>query len=123
MLATSTFSDLVNAKSAIDELKSTKPALYKKFVNVIYLTRQLQFKFQYMGSLIMDEMPDNCRPMLQVDYVLEVYQQEVEELKKDDNVIDLKQMLASYKQIGYANISKLVLGKNPSVLVGPRVTR
>lgn len=123
MLITSSFSELMNAKKAIDELKVSKPIIYQKFVNIIQLTRQLQFRSQYMGDLIMGETLSNHRPVVQDNYVLKVYMKEVEALKSEDHIADLKQLLVAYKEIGYANISKLVLGKSPSVLVGPRIAR
>lgn len=123
MLTTSSFNDLLYAKKAFDELEETEPGIYQMFINIIQLTRQLQFRSQYMGALIMDEEPGKYRPEVNNDYVLEVYQQEVERLKKDHHAADLKQLLTAYKQIGYANISRLVLGKSPSFLVGPRMDR
>lgn len=123
MITTSSFSELMNAKSAIEELEATKPTLYKKFVHIIQLTRQMQFKFQYMGCLIMDEDPSKFRPRFQDDYVLTVYQNEVEKLKADNQVLDLKQLLAAYHLVGYATLCDLVMGKNPEVLVGPAIVR
>ncbi|WP_445489172.1 hypothetical protein [Niallia sp. 03133] len=123
MLVISSFSDLMNAKSEIDEFKMTKPTVYKKFVNVINLTRQLQFKFQYMGCLLMDEEPNDSCPNVKDDYVLALYQKEIEKLKVENTFSDLKRLLADYKKIGYANLSALVMGKNPKVLVGPSVVR
>lgn len=113
----------MNAKSAIEELKATKPTLYKRFVHIIHLTRQMQFKFQYMGCLIMDEDPSKFRPKFLDDYVLIVYQNEIEKLKADNQVLELKQLLAVYKMVGYAKLCELVMGKNPEVLVGPAIVR
>src|SRR5699024_12857850 len=100
-----------------------KPALNKKYDNINQLTYQIQFKFQYIGSLIMDEYPTKHCPKVQDDYVLNVYQTEIKKLKADDEVLNLKQLLAEYKQLGYAKLSDLVMGKNPEILVGPAVVR
>ena len=123
MIMTSSFNELMQAKHAIEELKTEKPVVYKKFAHIIHLTYQLQFKFQYMGSLIMDEDSTKHCPKVQDDYVLNVYQTEIKKLKADDEVLNLKQLLAEYKQLGYAKLSDLVMGKNPEVLVGPAVVR
>jgi len=123
MIMTSSFNELMQAKHAIEELKTEKPVVYKKFAHIIHLTYQLQFKFQYMGSLIMDEDSTKHCPKVQDDYVLNVYQTEIKKLKADDEVLNLKQLLAEYRQIGYAKLSDLVMGKNPEVLVGPAVVR
>ncbi|ASK61846.1 hypothetical protein CFK37_06575 [Virgibacillus phasianinus] len=123
MLISSNFNDLQGAKSAIDNLKAKSPTLFQKFRNTILLTRQLQYGYQYMGCLVMDENPTNFSPMSQNDYVLFVYQQEIEKLKTDSKVQELKNLLATYKQVSYANICKLAIGTNPRALVGPAVVR
>jgi hypothetical protein len=83
----------------------------------------MQFGYQYMGTLIMDEDPSNSMPKSQDDYVLTVYQKEIEALKADRHFYDLKELLNQYKLVSYKNISRLVLGENPKVLVGPIVIR
>jgi hypothetical protein len=74
-----------------------------------------------MGSLIMDEDPSKFQPNAQDDYVLSVYQREIEKLKTDNRFFDLKHLLKTYKPVSYVNISKLALGENPRALVGPTV--
>ncbi|MFF2447163.1 hypothetical protein ACFVSW_08660 [Neobacillus sp. NPDC058068] len=123
MLTTSSYNQLKSAQIAIGKLNSTKPSIYRKFINIIKLTRQLQFGYQYMGSLIMDEDPGKFNPRSQDDYVLSVYYREIENLKTDIKFLELKQLLKTYKQISYANISKLALGENPEALVGPTLVR
>lgn len=123
MLTTSSYNQLKSAQIAIGTLNSTKPSIYRKFINIIKLTRQLQFGYQYMGSLIMDEDPGKFNPRSQDDYVLSVYYREIKNLKTDIKFLDLKQLLKTYKQLSYANISKLALGENPEALVGPTLVR
>ncbi|WP_339226283.1 hypothetical protein NSQ77_12245 [Oceanobacillus sp. FSL K6-2867] len=121
MLITTSLKELVSAKEAIDELGHTKPELFQLFINVIQLTRQLQFNYQYLGCLIMDENPDKCRPNICNTYAFKVFQQEIDKLKADNKIIELQHLLAVNKQIGYANVCKLVIGENPRYLVGPQV--
>jgi hypothetical protein len=123
MLTTTSFSELMHAKSDIKALQDTKPSLFQQFVHVIHLTRQLQFKTQYMGSLIMDEETNTFRPTLKDDYVLTVYQKEIAQLKSNEAITDLKKLLFDHCSMGYATISDLVLGVNPEVLVGPAIAR
>src|SRR5581483_8095547 len=117
MVVSSSFDELKNAQIAIANLNATKPSIYKEFLNIIHLTRQLQFGYQYMGSLLMDEDPDEFRPKLQDDYVLSIYHREIEKLKADERFPEIKELLNSYKQISYAKICKLILGENPRALV------
>lgn len=123
MIVTSSFNELKDTQMAIENLNATKPSIYRKFLNIIKLTRQFQYGYQYMGSLIMDEDSSKFHPMSQDDYVLSVYHREIEKLKTDNKFFDLKQFLKTYKQVSYANISKLALGESPKALVGPTVIR
>jgi hypothetical protein len=123
MLTTSSFSELMGVKQKLNELEAVKPAVYHQFVHTIHLTRQLQFKFQYMGSLIMDEAAESYAPKVRDSYVLDLYKDEIDKLKSFDAIAELKQLLAAYNTIGYGAICELVIGKNPEVLVGPAVAR
>ena len=123
MLVAPCLNELVTTKKAIEKLNETKPTLFRKFMNIIQLTRQLQFGYQFMGTLLMDEDPSGYYPSFKDDYVLSVYKREIENLKKDTRFQDLQQLLASYKKISYSNICKLALGINPKVLVGPTLIR
>ncbi|WP_423800609.1 hypothetical protein [Neobacillus sp. SAB-20_R2A] len=121
MLVSSDYDELKDAQMAIANLHTTKPSIYEKFINIIQLTRQLQYGYQYMGALLMDEEPSEFEPQFQDEYVLSIYHKEIEKLKDDERFPELKQLLNSYKQLSYANISKLALGENPSALVGTTI--
>jgi hypothetical protein len=123
MVIASSYDELKNVQNAIENLNKTKPSIYRKFVNIIKLTRQFQYGYQYMGSLIMDEDPSKFHPASQDDYVLSIYHMEIEKLKTDNKFLELKQLLKTYKQVSYVNISKLALGENPKALVGPTLIR
>jgi len=121
MLVSANYEDLLDAKMAIENLSETKPSIYHMFLNIIELTRQLNFGYQYMGALLMEEDPSEFKPVGQDDYVFSVYQEEIEKLKRDEKFSELKQLLKEYQQVSYANISKLALGKPPRELAGPTV--
>lgn len=123
MLVTSSIDELLQEQDAIEELKRTKPTCYQRFLNIIRLTRQLQFGFQYMGCLLMDEDTEAFRPTSPDDYVLSVYQQEINRLKADGIAEELHTLLDSSKPLSYSVICKLMLGENPKTLVGPAVVR
>src|SRR4051794_27380176 len=115
MLITSSFSDLMEAQRNIEAFKENKPSQYKKFLNLIHLTHQLQFTYQYMGRLVMDEDAKAFEPSNPNEYVLDVYQREVEKLKKDNTLEELKKFMSSCKKIGYTNLAELICGKNPKI--------
>src|SRR5699024_12704412 len=98
MITTSSFSELMQAKNAIEVLKEERPSVYKKFVHIIHLTYQLQFKFQYMGYLIIDDESHKHSPKVQDDYVLSVYQTEIKKLKAYNEHINLKKLITAYTQ-------------------------
>ncbi|MGG1679565.1 hypothetical protein ACIFOT_28170 [Neobacillus sp. NRS-1170] len=121
MLVSANYDDLNDAKMAIEHLGQTKPSIYYMFLNIIELTRQLNYGYQYMGALLMDEDPSEFKPAGQDEYVLSVYQKEIEKLKGDQKFYELKQLLKEYQQVSYANISKLALGNPPKELAGPTI--
>lgn len=119
MVTESNYTQLKDAQIAIEKLHVTKPSIYKKFINIVKLTRQLHCGYQYMGSVIMGENPSDFYPESLDDYIMSVYHREIEKLKTDEKFSELKQVLNRYKQVSYVNISKLALGENPRELVGP----
>ena len=123
MVISNNLHELKHAQEAMEDFQATKPSIFQKFINMIQLTRQFQYGYQFMGSLIMDEDPIKYHPMSQDEYVLSVYLGEIERLKKDDQFLELKQLLRQYKNLSYFNISKLALGESPKALVGPIVVR
>lgn len=121
MLVSANYEDLIDAQMAIENLGETRPSIYQMFINIIELTRQLNYGYQYMGALLMDEDPSEFKPAGQDDYILSVYQQEIEKLKRNEKFCELKQLLKEYEQVSYTNISKLALGNPPKELAGPTV--
>lgn len=55
MLVSANYDDLMDAKLAIKNLSTTEPSIYQMFLNIVELTRQLNYGYQYMGKLLMDE--------------------------------------------------------------------
>ncbi|GAB3045039.1 hypothetical protein [Virgibacillus ainsalahensis] len=121
MVITTSLSELTAANEEINQLQKAKPTLYEKLSELIQLTRQLQFKYQYMGCLLMDEDSDKFSPEVHVEYIIRLYRQEVEKLKADSTFDDLKGLLSNYRQVGYCNLCQLINGDTPENLVGPRV--
>ncbi|GIN72596.1 hypothetical protein J14TS2_30710 [Bacillus sp. J14TS2] len=123
MLVAPCLHDLMQAKYEIENLNKTRPTLFHKFINIIQLTRQLHYKYQLMGAMIMDEDPSEFITNTHNDYVFSVYKAEIDKLKADHTFQILKQFLARNKEMSYGHICKLALGIHPSVLVGPTFVR
>jgi hypothetical protein len=118
MITLSSHDELKATNEALKKLKQDFPQLFDKLLHVVNLTRALQFKYQYMGCLIIDENVDNYTPNFVYNSVLRLYKKELQKLIDDINSQVVKDLFVDYKKIGYANISQLVLGKSPKSLVG-----
>lgn len=121
MITLSSHDELKATKEALENLKKSYPDLFEKLVDVVNLTRALQFKYQYMGCLIMDEDPSYYAPNFVQGSVLRLYKKEVQKLKEDRDSHILKQTFTEFKETGYSNISLLVLGLTPESLVGATI--
>lgn len=118
MITLSSIEELKTAKDAIDQLKKDYPNLFEKLLEAVNLTRAFQFKYHYMGSLIMDEDPGEYTPNFVYGSVLRLYKKELQRVKDDPNSHVLKQFLSAFKSTGYAKISLLALGNSPESLLG-----
>jgi hypothetical protein len=118
MITLSSVDELHETKAALEKIKYSYPELFNKLLHVVALTRALQFKYQFMGTLIMDENPNEYTPEFVMPSVIRLYIEEVQKLKDDPNIQVLLQTFSQNKNIGYAKISMLVLGKSPESLLG-----
>lgn len=121
MITLSSHDELKETKEALDTLKKSYPDLFEKLVDVVNLTRALQFKYQYMGCLIMDEDPSYYAPNFVQGSVLRLYKKEVQKLKEDLDCHVLKQTFNDFRETGYAKISQLILGTTPESLTGASI--
>ncbi|MCM3719483.1 hypothetical protein [Fictibacillus phosphorivorans] len=110
--------ELKSAQAALVELEQSYPELYEKFIDVINLTRAMQLKYQYMGSLIMNEDPGNAKPEFVIGSVIRLYQREMKKLTSDKDIEALRNVFLEYKHTGYSRLSQLALGKAPESLAG-----
>ncbi|MEY8730956.1 hypothetical protein AB9M92_01520 [Peribacillus frigoritolerans] len=118
MITLSNVDELQASEAALEKIKYSYPELFNKLLHVVALTRALQFKYQFMGTLIMDENHNEYTPEFVMPSIIELYIEEVQRLKDDPNIQVLLQTFSQSKNIGYAKISMLVLGKSPESLLG-----
>jgi hypothetical protein len=118
MITLSNVDELQASEAALEKIKYSYPELFNKLLHVVALTRALQFKYQFMGTLIMDENHNQYTPEFVMPSIIELYIEEVQKLKDDPNIQVLLQTFSQSKNIGYAKISMLVLGKSPESLLG-----
>jgi len=123
MLTISSSEELIKAKKALDSCKLDHPLTFEKLIHIINLTRALQLKYHYMGSLLMDEDSSLYYPSLVPSSVLDLYHQEIQNFKEMPDSAEVKKLFAAYQEIGYAKLSLLVLGKSPESLLGALVIK
>ncbi|MDQ0298112.1 hypothetical protein J2S78_000520 [Salibacterium salarium] len=118
MIALSSIEELQAAKNKIEQLNLSAPNLFDKLVHVVTLTKQMQLRYEYLGSLIMEE--DSTRFVNQHirTSLLDLYQKEVQNLKHPTEKQEVEQLFSMYKSIGYENICKMILGESPESLKG-----
>lgn len=118
MITISSHDELKTTEKSVKQLKRDFPQLFDKLLHVVNLTRAFQFKFQYMGCLIMDEEVHNCTPNFVYGSVLRLYKKEVQKLVNDIDSQVIKDLFVANKNVGYAKISLLLLGHTTESLVG-----
>ncbi|KSU59478.1 hypothetical protein AS034_18800 [[Bacillus] enclensis] len=115
--------DLNDAKKDVESLKHEYPELNEQIVHVVSLTRQLQLKYGYMGSLLRDkELPD-YEPRFVRGSILTLYQQEVRKLKDHPQVIQLKELMKKHRNISDSKLFLLILGAKPELLQGSTIIK
>ncbi|KWW18224.1 MULTISPECIES: hypothetical protein [Peribacillus] len=118
MITLSSVDELRATEAALRKIKYSYPELFNKLFHVVALTRTLQFKYHFMGTLLMDENYNEYTPEFVTPSVTDLYKEEVQKLKNDPDFHILLQIFTNSKNIGYAKISMLVLGKSPESLLG-----
>ncbi|KPL58478.1 hypothetical protein [Rossellomorea vietnamensis] len=115
--------ELHEAKKDVEALKQDYPELNEQLVHVTSLTRQLQLKYGYMGSLLRDkELPD-YEPQFVRDSILSLYQDEVRKLKNHPNMVQLKAIMKKHRQISDSKLFLLILGAKPELLQGSTIIK
>ncbi|SDJ15270.1 hypothetical protein [Salimicrobium halophilum] len=112
---------LYDVKEDLETLKQNYPELSEQLVHVVSLTRQLQLKYGYMGSLLMDDDLPAYEPKFLRGSVLHLYQQEVQKLKDHPDIDQLTQVMQKHKDINDSKIFLLTLGAKPELLQGSQI--
>ena len=113
--------DLYAAKEDFGELRNQHSEVYEQLLHVVSLTRQLQMKYGYMGSLLMDEDITVYEPEYMKDSILTLYQKEVQKLTDHQDVDVVRQTLTKHREIGYPKLFLLILGAKPEMLKGSTI--
>ncbi|MCD5325695.1 MULTISPECIES: hypothetical protein [Pontibacillus] len=121
MIKAASLKQLREVSEDLNTLRKAEQELFQQFIHIIQLTRQLQLRYDYMGCLLLQEDPRQCAPDFIEESVLNLYQHEIDTLRKHPQMDKLENLLDHYKGIGYTKISLLALGESPESLVGPSI--
>ncbi|MBM7585515.1 hypothetical protein JOC86_002057 [Bacillus pakistanensis] len=115
--------EIYKAKTDLDELKQHHSELNEQLLHVVSLTRQLQIKYGYMGSLLMEEDLLKYRPKFIRESVLSLYQTEIQKLKEHPEISMITDLMKRYRHIGYSKIFLLMLGAKPEAIQGSNIIK
>ncbi|MFF3024840.1 hypothetical protein ACFVRR_19660 [Gottfriedia sp. NPDC057948] len=118
MITLSSIDELKTTKETLEKLKFEYPNLFEKLLYMVNLTRAFQFKYHFLGCLIMDEDPSRYTPKFVEDSVLNLYKKELKNLLNDPDFQELKRTFSENKNTGYSKISLLALDMKPESLLG-----
>ncbi|MFD2922254.1 hypothetical protein [Halobacillus naozhouensis] len=122
-LAVAGLNDICKARNDLEEIKRQHSELYEQLLHVVSLTRQLQLKYGYMGSLLMDEELPEYKPKFVRESVLRLYHCEVQTLKECSDIHVVKAFMTKHRKIGDSRIFLLILGAKPERLHGSTIMK
>ena len=123
MITLSSTNQILAAKKAVEQCKAGHPEAFTILLHMINLTRALQFKYQYMGSLITGEDVSACKPAFTERSVLQLYLREMHELLDHPDSEAIRSLFKEYEEIGFARLALLALGKQPESLSGSLIIK
>ncbi|MBD1381857.1 hypothetical protein [Metabacillus arenae] len=115
--------ELYKAKEGLEELKQQHSELYELLLHVVSLTRQLQIKYGYVGSLLMDEDLTKYRPKFIRESILSLYQKEVQKLKDHPEINEVKETIKRHRNVSDSKLFLLALGAKPELLQGSTIIK
>ncbi len=115
--------DIYKAQEDLENLKQNYPDLYEQLHHVVSLTRQLQIKYGYMGSLLRDEDLPKYQPQFVRDSILSLYQNEVKKLKRNPDFGKVKELIKDHAKVGDPKLFLLILGAKPELLQGSTIMK
>ncbi|MTH54679.1 hypothetical protein GKZ89_14850 [Bacillus mangrovi] len=118
MVAVSSLEELKTMQDELKKVQAEHPGLYTKWLHLVNLTRQLQFKHHFMGTLLLDTEPGRYYPDAAKASVIRLYVEEAEKLKQDPQFHLLQAILRNHSEAGFSKISRLSLGHSPESLAG-----
>ncbi|MCP3028122.1 hypothetical protein [Halobacillus sp. A5] len=115
--------DIYRAKEDLEEIKLQYAGLYEQLHHVVSLTRQLQIKYGYMGSLLRDEDLPGYQPQFVRESILTLYQREVQKLKDLSEFKELQVLMKKHSKVGDSKLFLLILGAKPELLQGSTIIK
>ncbi|WP_408009802.1 hypothetical protein ACJROX_05750 [Pseudalkalibacillus sp. A8] len=118
MIALTSLHKLQQIKEKIEVIKMDNPDVYRDILHLISLTRQLQFRYQYLACLLTEEDAGSHYPNFTKQSVIDLYVHEVNRIKATDHNKITLELFSKNKECGYDKICLLFLGISPEKLKG-----
>ncbi|MTT30860.1 hypothetical protein GMB86_02380 [Terrilactibacillus sp. BCM23-1] len=119
MKVLSNLHDLREAKEKIETYKNEHEETFSHLLHLVNLTRQLQFKYDYLCGIIMGEDVTQVAPHFVQDSIIDLYKNEINKIDQRFHDLNaLKSLLRDCRNIGYENFCLLVKGKTPEEIKG-----
>ncbi|TGA97944.1 hypothetical protein E4665_09735 [Sporolactobacillus shoreae] len=117
----SSLQDLRNTQTDVEKFKAGFPNTYYRLLHLVNFTRQLQFKYEYLCGLMLDDdsYASHFAPHFVQRSIIDLYKSEIEKIHKHPEGLEaLKQLIDTHKEIGYENFCLLIRGKTPEEIKG-----
>ncbi len=121
MKTISSIQDLRKTQADVEKFKADYPNTYYRLLHLVNFTRQLQFKYEYLCGLMLDDdqYASHFAPHFVQRSIIDLYKSEIEKIHKHPNGLEaLEKLMNAHKEIGYENFCLLVRGKTPEEIKG-----
>ncbi len=121
MKTISSSQDLRKAQADIEQFKRDYPKTAARLLHLVNLTRQLQFKYDYLCGLLLGHSAYAGRfvPQFVQRSIIDLYKSEIKKIYSDlPGLKALIHLMNRHEEIGYENFCLLVRGKTPEDIKG-----
>lgn len=113
--------ELKEAQASVQHFKAEYPDTFSRLLHLVNLTRQLQFKYEYLCGLMLgkEALAAHYAPHFVQKSIIDLYKSEIEKIHNYSAGLDvLEQIMRRHREIGYENFCLLIRGKSPEDIKG-----
>ncbi|MFT8871539.1 MAG: hypothetical protein ABF868_04515 [Sporolactobacillus sp.] len=117
----SSIQKLKEAQTAFLTYKQSHADAFERLLHLVNLTRQMQFKYDYLCGLLLNDRAyaDRFMPHFVQRSIIDLYENEVKKMSQfSQATVDLQNLLHAHQTIGFENLCLLIRGKTPEEIKG-----